>query len=716
MKRYFQSIRTYFILLLLVFYSIIVSAQNNTDEKHEITIYAIPTLKPFIWDSPSTLYSSMMSCYIKTIAVKNNYLFGHVIVRLQSHLVPGGELHIAQLSCTMKEKRDLIFKEKVGMAIMGVVLNGRIEPDETIREKLKIYADREKLAFIKYRISKEAMERILAFIDEYTKPKEDGRAEYEFYGGAFNPRFEHEGSGCSAFGLALLDLINLSPENPHEWAHDVNIPIELIGGNFNNHKKVKTKSILEKKEWYNSENGTENVDYVRYFIYDPSLMFDWILDKRRTHTTEFQIYDENNIPGLYKDARDVQFDCKEPLFKKRQQSNLFVDIYLKDRIRAKNQVKSTIKISQQQETIKHSDWEDKLNALLLDDYLLEPETVQELESTQPTKQPFTVELTERNGKPITIISEFEDIDNESKELAIENPRIFLPNLAALLNNLGANYNDQNDYSKAEVMFIRCSEIREELAKDNPAVYLPDLADILYNLGFNYRAQSNYPKAEAMFLRCLEIYEKLAKESPKVYLPDVTLVLNNLGLNYKDQREYAKAEEIYLRCLKIYEKLAKKDPNAYTLKLINVTENLASVCQKNKKYKKAVSFASRSVLLRKKFDDLPNNVASSLGTLSLYTLYTQEYSSSEEYALEALRLDSTQTGIKTNLAHALLLLGKYEEAWSIYQEISSQKSPESNKTYGESCVEDLESLLSEELVPSKHVEEVKKVLNYLKRKE
>jgi len=331
MKRRFQSIRTYFILLLLLFYPIIASAQNNTDEKHEITIYAMPTLKPLIWDSPSTLCSSMISCYRKTIGVKNNYLLGHITVRLESHLLSGGELYISQISGTMKEKHNMIFKEKVGMAIMGATLIGRLEPEEMIRKKLKIYADRKKLAFIKYRVSKEAIERILAFIDEYTRPKEDGRAESEFYGGAFNPRFENEGGGCSALGLALLDLINLSPENPHEWAHEVNIPMEIIGGKFNNQNKIKITTILKKKEWYNPENSTENVDYVHYFIYDPSLMFDWILEKRRTHTTEFQIYDENNVPGLYKDARDIKFDSEAPLFEKRRRTNLFIDIYLRDR-------------------------------------------------------------------------------------------------------------------------------------------------------------------------------------------------------------------------------------------------------------------------------------------------------------------------------------------------------------------------------------------------
>lgn len=331
MKIQFQLFKTRVILLLFLVFSSAVSGQQTSTDVHEITIYTMPTLKPLNWESPSNLYSSMISCYIKTIGVKNNYLLGHVAVKLKSPLVADGEMLIAQTSGTMKEKRDMIFKEKVGMAIMGASLNGRIEPQETLKEKLRIYAKRKKLAFIKYLVADSAMSRILSFIEQYKTKKTDGHASCDLYGGSFNPRFENEGSGCSAFGLALLDLINLSPANKHEWAYDVNIPIDLIGGKFNHGKKIKTKAIMDKKEWFNPQNGTENVDYVNYFIYDPSLIFQWILNKREANDSIFQIHNESEVPGLYVDARQTKFDNNAPLFLKRQQANLFVDVYLKER-------------------------------------------------------------------------------------------------------------------------------------------------------------------------------------------------------------------------------------------------------------------------------------------------------------------------------------------------------------------------------------------------
>ena len=68
--------------------------------------------------------------------------------------------------------------------------------------------------------------------------------------------------------------------------------------------------------------------------------------------------------------------------------------------------------------MKNSDWKDKLNSLLPSDYVSEEEQVKPSEtSIAPSKQTLRVELEKRNGKPATIISEFQGTDDELKELA-----------------------------------------------------------------------------------------------------------------------------------------------------------------------------------------------------------------------------------------------------------------------------------------------------------
>lgn len=63
------------------------------------------------------------------------------------------------------------------------------------------------------------------------------------------------------------------------------------------------------------------------------------------------------------------------------------------------------------------DWRDKLNALKSD--LPEREESPVVQEQKPEKQrePLRVEMDKRNGKPSTIISEFQGTEDELKELA-----------------------------------------------------------------------------------------------------------------------------------------------------------------------------------------------------------------------------------------------------------------------------------------------------------
>lgn len=63
------------------------------------------------------------------------------------------------------------------------------------------------------------------------------------------------------------------------------------------------------------------------------------------------------------------------------------------------------------------DWRDKLNALKSD--LPEGDEIPVVQEQKPGKQndPLRVEMDKRNGKPATLISEFQGTDDELKELA-----------------------------------------------------------------------------------------------------------------------------------------------------------------------------------------------------------------------------------------------------------------------------------------------------------
>jgi hypothetical protein len=313
--------------LLIIAFNQSTLAQNEQQQKkiHEFTIYAIPTLEPLNWESPSALYKTMRNCYFKTIAVPDNYLLGHVAVRLTTPLLPE-PLLVAMTSANPQEKVDLILKKKVGYGIMGATLGGRLETEPELKHKLSVYAKRNKLAFVTFRVNETAARRMLGFIKKYSEKKNEKYAPSDFYGGSFWPLYTNEGSGCSAFGAALLDAADLLLPFTDNWKLEVKIPTSIIGGEYNNGKKVRFSTISKTNKWHNGE-GQANVDYVDYLIYEPSVMFKWILDKRTENTPDFLPIEENGVPGLYFDGSSIQVSDTIRLFEQRPEPNLFINRY-----------------------------------------------------------------------------------------------------------------------------------------------------------------------------------------------------------------------------------------------------------------------------------------------------------------------------------------------------------------------------------------------------
>lgn len=303
------------------------SHEHDSSEVHEITLLLMPTMYPLDWTSPSSLYKSMLHIYMKTLGLKDNYLLGHVAVRLNSPLLEE-PLYTAQSSKKWQERIDMVLKQRVGFGILGAALEGRVEPVEEIKHKVEVYKQRNKLAFITYRIQRGVMERILTFFKAYQDKMHNDLSPSDFYGGAFWPRYHYEGAGCSAFAFTMLDLGKLIPPEAEEWKVDVKIPMNIIGGKFNNGKKIKNRTIKRTTSWY-AGNGSKNTDYVEYYVYDPSIMFDWIIAQHSNPDAGYDLVHEGIAPGLYKDARNIEFDPEEPIFMQRPDTNLFINHYYK---------------------------------------------------------------------------------------------------------------------------------------------------------------------------------------------------------------------------------------------------------------------------------------------------------------------------------------------------------------------------------------------------
>jgi hypothetical protein len=293
---------------------------------YRLTLYVMKSIKPIVWDSPSSLFKSVRKGYISQICRKNQYLLGHLVVKLDApenrHPVYSG-----MASSSKKEKRQLVMKEKVGLGILGAGMQGHLETGDTVTSKLKKYSRLEKMAFVRYLISKEAYERISEFLDRFRETGVDGFSPSSVYGGIFWPRYENEGAGCTAYGMAMVDLAGILGGEQSGWKVDMGIPFDLIGGEFNNGKKVKNRTILHSDGWYEG-NPDSTSAYVPFWIYDPSLIYDWIMKKRSEVSDslpgKYRAEMEGSIPGLVSDRRDIRPSVDDPVFYRRRIPSVFI--------------------------------------------------------------------------------------------------------------------------------------------------------------------------------------------------------------------------------------------------------------------------------------------------------------------------------------------------------------------------------------------------------
>jgi hypothetical protein len=290
---------------------------------HEITIYAITSVHPIDWSSPSKLLKTIQACYFKASLKKNYYVIGHVIAQINSPLL-SKPVFAAMLGAVKSEKVVMVIKKKIGLGVLGYTFQGKMEPEERIEKGIALYSKRKKIAFVKHRISEDSLNRLLQFINYYQKKTESGLAPCDIYNGALWPAFGNEGAGCASFGMSLLDIANILPEVANEWCLNLKLPMDLIGGELNNNKIVKLSAIRRAKKWYTGE-GITDIDYINHRIYDPNLIFKWIKNKRNENDPEYKKIEQDGIPGLVTDKTAVHFDENETFLKKREEFDLFVD-------------------------------------------------------------------------------------------------------------------------------------------------------------------------------------------------------------------------------------------------------------------------------------------------------------------------------------------------------------------------------------------------------
>ena len=233
-----------------------------------LTLYVIPPKKPIDWRSPRHLLTS----YINTFTAKTKYKghahpIGHIIVALkdsQKQIVCG------MVAESLKPLTLMAGLKGYGLGILSAVTPGKLLEGQHNIEDIELRKTQGDLAYIRYELSSETVERLWQYLEEYKNRGYD-----KMYNGCNMPR-AGQGAGCSAFALSFLEIAGLYQEDVHDaWQVKIDVPQHLIGGELYNMHKVNLLKVWRCKTWANPQhNASQTIAY-----FEPNLMFQWIQTK-----------------------------------------------------------------------------------------------------------------------------------------------------------------------------------------------------------------------------------------------------------------------------------------------------------------------------------------------------------------------------------------------------------------------------------------------------
>jgi tetratricopeptide (TPR) repeat protein len=356
------------------------------------------------------------------------------------------------------------------------------------------------------------------------------------------------------------------------------------------------------------------------------------------------------------------------------------------------------------------------------------------------------------------LTEAESLYKEALEiyrlLAHSNPQAYEPDVAMTLSDLATLYYKTQRYAESESLYKEALEIRRRLAHSNPQAYEPDVAMTLNNLAISYKNTQRFTEAESLHKEALEIYRRLAQSNPQAYEPDLANTLNNMAALYSDTQRFVEAEPLYKEALEIRRRLAQSNPQAYDPDLAQTQYNLGLLKIKTEQYSDAIPFFEGSLGISRKAakknpalqnnyvgslywlsllysetknypaiyainqewlpilkgmyennpDGLKSNYVSTLGNQAFYAIFMKQFIEAEQYAREAIAIDSTKHIFYTNLAAALLFQGKYGEAEEIYRQYKDELK--------DGFLDDLKQFAEAGVIPKEceaDVEKIKKLL-------
>jgi WD40 repeat protein/tetratricopeptide (TPR) repeat protein len=240
---------------------------------------------------------------------------------------------------------------------------------------------------------------------------------------------------------------------------------------------------------------------------------------------------------------------------------------------------------------------------------------------------------------------------------------------------------EKHYDEALASLRECLAIREPLAAAQPnnVAWQRGLAAVHGKLGDVLKAQKQLTEAIAAYRKAVELREKIARGEPEnlTYRRDLSLAFDDLADALEDDGKLEQSLEAFRKSLAIGRTLVGREPdNRQWAREVAVTlRNIGRVLTTLRKLSDALIAYRESLAIVSRLIDRYGGTAqwqgdrqraiTGIGGLAYYMVLSGSFAPALAAADEAIKLAPDQTWLYTNRAHALMLLGRTEEARAVY---------------------------------------------------
>ena len=163
--------------------------------------------------------------------------------------------------------------------------------------------------------------------------------------------------------------------------------------------------------------------------------------------------------------------------------------------------------------------------------------------------------------------------------------------------------------------------------------------------------------------------------------------------------------MYNAAIETYKHLYQSAPNSFDSHYARTQMRLATLYLEAKRNNESEDAYNGAIKLYQDYINAnPDNSATYLEQMSYYSNLVGKFDEGEKYALEALKNDSTATDTYKDLAAALLLQGKFDEAVKIYSDYKTDLK--------ESFISDLDEMEQIGVIPEERKQDVLRIREIL----